>query len=152
MNPETIDAEYAKLDQEVQSTGQAIEALAQKLQAAITAGDANAREWILDLKSIALSVQQDHLQMQSLMQAVHDFTVNHLSDPTAGGGYGTNQPAYAPQPSYQMRQPMGGGMLGGMGGGMGGGMLGRFMGGGFGRAIMTGAGFGIGDDLINRIF
>lgn len=150
MNPETIDAEYAKLDQEVQSTGQAIEALAQKLQSAITAGDANARDWLLDLKSIALSVQQDHLQMQSLMQAVHDFTVSHLSDPTAGGGAQPGyQPTYAPQPSYQMQQPTG---LGGMLGGMGGGMLGRFMGGGFGRAIMTGAGFGIGDDLINRIF
>ena len=148
MNPETIDAEYAKLEQEVQSTSQNIEALAGKLQAAAGAGDSNAREWLLDLKSIALTVQQDHLQMQSLMQAVHDFSVNHMSDPAMGGAYGGAQPgfqpAYAPQPAYQMQQPIGGGM--------GGGMLGRFMGGGFGRAIMTGAGFGIGDDLINRIF
>ncbi len=148
MNPETIDAEYAKLEQEVQSTSQTIEALAGKLQTAAGAGDSNAREWLLDLKSIALSVQQDHLQMQSLMQAVHDFSVNHMSDPTMDGAYGGAQPgfqpAYAPQPAYQMQQPMGAGMSGGM--------LGRFMGGGFGRAIMTGAGFGIGDDLINRIF
>jgi len=35
---------------------------------------------------------------------------------------------------------------------MGGGTLQRFLGGGFGRAIATGAGFGIGDDLINKIF
>jgi hypothetical protein len=34
----------------------------------------------------------------------------------------------------------------------GGGALQRFLGGGFGRAIVTGAGFGIGDDLINKIF
>jgi hypothetical protein len=33
-----------------------------------------------------------------------------------------------------------------------GGMLQQFLGGGFGRAIMTGAGFGIGDDIINAIF
>ena len=157
MNPETIDAEYAKLEQEVQSTSQTIEALAGKLQAAAGTGDSNAREWLLDLKSIALSIQQDHLQMQSLMQAMHDFSVNHMSDPAAGGAYSGAQPgyqpAYAPQPSYLMQQPMGGGMggIGGMGG-MGGGMLSRFIGGGFGRAIMTGAGFGIGDDLINRIF
>ncbi len=147
MNPDTIDAEYSKLEQEVQSTAQAIDTLAQKLQAAATSGDANAREWLLDLKSIALSVQSDHVQMQSLMQAVHDFTVNHLSDPSAGAGYGTGQPSYpptyAPQPSYQMQQPAIGGMAGGL--------LSRFMGGGFGRAIATGAGFGLGDDLINRI-
>ena len=43
------------------------------------------------------------------------------------------------QPQYQQ----GGGGLGG---------LQRFLGGGFGRAIVTGAGFGIGDDLINKIF
>jgi hypothetical protein len=139
VNPETIDSEYAKLEQEVQATGQAIEAMSQKLQPAASAGDANAREWLLDLKSIALQVQQDHLQMQALMQAMHDFTVSHLSDP--GGGYGQQgQPAYAPQPAYAMQQPMGGG-----------GILSRFMGGGFGRAIVTGAGFGIGDDIINAI-
>jgi hypothetical protein len=34
----------------------------------------------------------------------------------------------------------------------GGGMLQQFLGGGFGRAVMTGAGFGIGDDLIKAIF
>ncbi len=37
-------------------------------------------------------------------------------------------------------------------GGRGGGMLQSFLGGGFGRAIVTGAGFGIGDDIINSIF
>ncbi len=31
-------------------------------------------------------------------------------------------------------------------------MLSRFMGGNFGRAIAMGAGFGIGDDIINSIF
>jgi hypothetical protein len=33
-----------------------------------------------------------------------------------------------------------------------GGTLQRFLGGGFGRAVVTGAGFGIGDDLIRKIF
>jgi hypothetical protein len=31
-------------------------------------------------------------------------------------------------------------------------MLQQFLGGGFGRAVMTGAGFGVGDDLIRAIF
>ncbi|HQU01370.1 MAG TPA: hypothetical protein PLI12_02860, partial [Acetobacteraceae bacterium] len=60
---------------------------------------------------------------------------------------GNQQPAYPQQqpypqqPSYpQQYAPQGGGMLGSL------------LGSGFGRAIMTGAGFGIGDDLINKIF
>jgi hypothetical protein len=136
VNPETIDGEYAKLDQEVQATAQAIQDFSQKLQTAAAAGDANAREWLLDLKSIALQVQQDQLQMHSLMQAMHDFTVGHLSEQSPAYG----QPAYAPQPTYAMQQPMGGGS-----------MLGRFRNGGFGHAIAMGAAFGIGDDIINKI-
>lgn len=51
---------------------------------------------------------------------------------------------YAAQPAYPQA---------GFGPGMGGGgMLQRFLGGGFGRAIATGAGFGIGDELIQSIF
>lgn len=135
MNPETIDNEFGKLQQEIDQGGQAIQAFAAKLQAAANAGDANAREWLLDLKSIALQVQQEQLQTQAVLQALHDFTVNHLSaDPQY-----QQQPVYAPQPQYGYQQ------------GGAGGMLQRFMGGGFGRAIVTGAGFGIGDDIINKI-
>jgi len=140
VNPETIDSEYGKLQQDVQSTAQAIEAFSQKLKTASDGGDANAKDWLLDLKSIALQVQQDQLQMQALMQALHDFTVSQLSDQPTGTAAPT-QPAYAPQPAYTMQQPAAGA----------GGAMGRFMGGGFGRAIATGAAFGLGSDLINRI-
>lgn len=144
MNPETIDSEYAKLEQQANQTAQAIQALATKMQTAAGAGDANAREWILDLKSVALQIQQEQLQVQSLLQAMHDFTVSHLSEPPPQQQYAApaypSQPAYAPQPGYAVQQPMGGGMLS------------RFLGGGFGRAIAMGAGFGIGDDIINSIF
>jgi hypothetical protein len=137
LNPETIDSEYSKLEQAVNDTGSAIEAFAQKLQAA-AASDPNAKEWLLDLKSIALQVQQDHLQMQSFMQAVHDFTVSHLSE-QAQPQQVVQQPVYAPQPGYGYQQPMGGSTFG------------RFFGGTFGRAMAMGAGFGLGDDLINAI-
>ena len=132
MNPETVDSEFAKLQQEADQAGQAVGAFAQKLQAAASAGDTNAREWLLDLKSIGLQIQQEQLQMQSLLQALHDFTVNQLS--TSAG-----QQQYAPQPRYNQQL------------GAGGGMFSRFVGGGFGRAIVTGAGFGLGDDIINHI-
>jgi hypothetical protein len=51
------------------------------------------------------------------------------------------QPQYQ-QPQYQQPQYQQGS----------GGMLQQFLSGGFGRAIMTGAGFGIGDDIVNKIF
>lgn len=142
MNPETIDSEYAKLQGDTEQVGQAIQALSQKLQAAAGAGDVNARDYLLDLRSIALQVQQEQLQMQALLQAMHDLTVNHLSSPQPEPAqyYQAPQPVYAPQPAYTMQQ------------GGGGGMLSRFMGGGFGRAIAMGAGFGIGDDIVNSIF
>jgi hypothetical protein len=136
VNPETIDSEYAKLEQEAAEVGQAISDLSQKMQAAAVAGDANAKEWLLGLKSVALQVQQEQLQAQALLQAMHDFTVSHLSQAEAQYA---GQPAYAPQPAYAFQQPAMGGVLS------------RFLGGGFGRAIVTGAGFGIGDDIINKI-
>jgi hypothetical protein len=135
VNPETIDTEYAKLEQEADQVAQAIADLSQKMQAAAAAGDANAKEWLLGLKSIALQVQQEQLQAQALLQALHDFTVSNLSQ---AQGYAA-QPAYAPQPAYAFQQPGSGGVLS------------RLLGGGFGRAIVTGAAFGIGDDLINKI-
>jgi len=139
VNPETIDSEYSNLQSEANQVAQAVQAFSQKLQTAAAAGDNSAKEWLLDLKSIALQIQQEQLQMQSLLQAMHDFTVDHLS------GVAGQQPQYAPQPVYAA-QPGYGYQQGGAGG-----MLSRFMGGGFGRAIMTGAGFGIGDDIINHI-
>jgi hypothetical protein len=139
MNPETVDSEFAKLQQEADQAGQAVAAFAQKLQAASSAGDTNAREWLLDLKSIGLQIQQEQLQMQSLLQALHDFTVSQLSASAPTQQQYASQPQYAPQPMYNQQQ------------GAGGGMLSRFLGGGFGRAIVTGAGFGIGDDIINHI-
>ena len=77
---------------------------------------------MLDLKEITLGVQQEQGQVSLLLQSIHSVVNNHVQ-------------AMA-QPQYQQ----------------GGGMLQQFLGGGFGRAIVTGAGFGIGDDLINKIF
>jgi hypothetical protein len=126
VDPETVDQNYAQLQQQGQQTSALTQTLAGKLQAAAAAGDANAREWMLDLKEITLGVQQEEGQVSLLLQSIHTMVDNHVQ-------------AAPPPPQYQQ----------GMGGG---GTLQRFLGGGFGRAIATGAGFGIGDDLINKIF
>lgn len=134
MDPETIDQNYAQLQGQAQQTVGLIQALAAKLQAAEAAGDQNAREWLLDLKEITLGFQQEQGQTSLLLQSIHAMVDNHVQ-----------------QPTYQ--QPQQGFTSSGMGmGAGGGGMLQRFLGGGLGRAVVTGAGFGIGDDLINSIF
>ena len=139
MDPETVDQNYAQLQQQGQQTAGLIQALAGKLQAAAAAGDTNAREWMLDLKEITLGVQQEEGQVSLLLQSIHSMVDNHVQSTTV-------PPEYQQQPQYQPQYQQGAGGMGGMGG------LQRFLGGGFGRAIVTGAGFGIGDDLINKIF
>ena len=96
---------------------EAIQSFVGKLQTAADGGDAQAKEWILGLKSIALSIQQEQLQTQALLQALHDFSVNTLQQ----------QP---PQPSaVAAAQPVAGG-----------GLLSHFRGSGFGQAMTQGVG------------
>ena len=138
MDPETVDQNYAQLQQQAQQTAALIQTLAGKLQTAAAAGDQNAREWMLDLKEIALGVQQEQGQVSLLLQSIHEMVNNHVQS-MAQPQYqqqGYQQQGYQQQPQYQQ----------------GGGMLQQFLSGGFGRAIVTGAGFGIGDDIINKIF
>ena len=156
MDPETVDQNYAQLQQQGQQTTALIQALAGKLQAAAAAGDSNAREWVLDLREITLGVQQEEGQMSLLLQSIHSMVDNHVQAVTPAAQPPYQQPEYQQpqyqQPQYQQpqyQQPQyqqGAGAMGGMG------TLQRFLGGGFGRAIVTGAGFGIGDDIINKIF
>jgi hypothetical protein len=144
VDPETVDQNYAQLQQQAQQTAAQIQTLASKLQAAAAAGDPNAREWMLDLKEITLGVQQEQGQVSLLLQSIHSMVNNHVQ---TIGQPGYQQGGYQQQPQYQQPGYQQGGYQQGSGG-----MLQQFLGGGFGRAIMTGAGFGIGDDIINKIF
>jgi hypothetical protein len=146
VDPDTVDQNYAQLEQQAQQTAAQIQTLASKLQAAAAAGDPNAREWMLDLKEIALGVQQEQGQVSLLLQSIHSMVNNHVQNmgqPQYQQGY-QQQPGY--QPGYQQS-----GYQQGYQQGQGGGMLQQFLSGGFGRAIISGAGFGIGDDIINKI-
>jgi len=149
MDIQTIDSQYAQLQNQAQQTVGELQTLAQKLQAASQAGNQDAREWFLDLKSVALAIQAEQNQVSNLLGALHNFAAAQIqqapqqlpqSVPQAGWG---NQPQYPQQPYPQQGYypPQGGG-----------GLLGEIFNSGFGRAIVTGAGFGIGDDLINKIF
>jgi hypothetical protein len=142
MDIETIDQQYQQLQAQAQGTAKEISGLADKLQGAAQGGNQDAREWLLDLKSIALAIQAEQNQVGLLLQAIHGFVANQASAMQAPPAAG--QWAAAPNmPPPGDGQPQQGGA---------GGMLGGFLNSGFGRAITLGAGFGIGDDLINKIF
>ena len=149
MDIKTIDNQYGQLQTQAQQTVGELQTLAQKLQAAAQSGDQNAREWFLDLKSIALAIQAEQNQVANLLGALHNFAAAQAQaqqlpqsvPQTPWGG----QPAYPPQPAYPAQQPY-------YPQAQQGGILGELFNSGFGRAIVTGAGFGIGDDLINKIF
>jgi hypothetical protein len=148
MDIQTVDNQYSQLQSQAQQTISELQALAQKLQAAAGAGDQNAREWLLDLKSVAIAIQSEQNQVSNLLQSVHNLIDNQ------------HQQMMQQQPQQQnwnqQPMPMQGGYpqqnYGGYPQQQGGGMLGGLLNSGFGRAIMTGAGFGIGDDIINKIF
>jgi hypothetical protein len=148
MDIQTIDQQYQQLQSQAQETAQELSNLASKLKAVAETGNQDAREWMLDLKSIALAMQAEQNQVNLLLQALHGFVANQpsaMQAPAAqpSGPWGQQQPM-APQgyqPGYGQPQ------IGGVGG-----MLGSFLNSGFGRAIEMGAGFGLGDDLIKKIF
>ena len=144
MDVQTIDQQYQQLQGQSQQTAQALQLLGGKLQAAAQGGDQQAREWLLDLRELALAFRSEQDQVSNLLQALHGFVANEAQiqsqmPPQQQQGWG--QAAYQQsQPGYAPPQQQGSGMLGG------------FLNSGFGRAIEMGAGFGIGDDLINKIF
>ena len=154
MDVQTIDQQYSQLQGQSQQTIQALQTLGSKLQTAAASGDQQAREWLLDLRELALAFRSEQDQVGNLLQALHGFIANQtqaqMQPPAAPPqqspwgqtpgyaqqpGYVQTPPGYAPQ---QLPQP--------------GGMLGGLLNSGFGRAITMGAGFGIGDDIINKIF
>lgn len=152
MDIQTIDQNYQQLQQQSQQTVQAITNLAQKLQAAANNGDQNAREWLLDLKEITLGFQQEQNQVTLLLQSIHSFVASQPQQPVyqqqppqyqqpqyQQPQY--QQPVYQQQPVYYQQQPAY--QQGGFGG---------FMHSTFGQAIVTGAGFAIGEDIINDLF
>lgn len=153
MDVQTIDQQYAQLQTQAQQTVGELSSLADKLRTAAQSGNQDAREWMLDLKEIALAMQAEQNQVAALLQALHGFVANQATQAAAPAQSPWGAP---PQPSGYPQQPpypqQGYPQQGYPQQGSGGGMLGNFLNSGFGRAIEMGAGFGLGDDLISGIF
>jgi ABC-type transporter Mla subunit MlaD len=139
MDTTTIDQAYSQLQTEFQDVAQTVQALAQKLQQAADSGDQNAREWLLDLKGVALDIKDEQMQVNNLLSAIHGFVANANQAPPPQQVYAqpVQQQMYPQQAYPQQRR---------------GGMFGNFLRGGFGQAMEMGAGIGLGEDLINSIF
>lgn len=130
MDIRTIDENYEQLRRQSQDTVQAIQSLAQKLQAAANDGDQRAREWLLDLREITIGFQQEQHQVTNLLQAIHMYVENQPQQVQQQPQY-QQPPVYQQPPIYQR---------------------GGFFGSTFGQAVATGAGFAIGEDIIDDIF
>lgn len=159
MDAPTIDKEFEQLQAEFQDVATTVQALATKMQAAEKAGDANATEWLADLKKVAQDIDDEQAQVKTLLLAIHEFIGNaaqaHAEEkpPLFAPGH---EPA-ADEPAQQQQAPQHhgflGGMLGGMGGGMmGGGYYGGYYGGGFGQAMAAGMAMNLGANLVSSIF
>jgi hypothetical protein len=166
MDTQTIDQEYEKLEGEFADIARTVQGLVEKMQAAEKAGDANATEWLGDMKQVVQDISDEQTQAKVLLLAIHGFIRNVASaeaDPAAAPAADSaddKPPLYAPgheppaQPQQQQPQQMGyrrGGLFGG-GMMMGGPMMGGYMGGGFAQAMEMGAGIGLGQTLISSIF
>ncbi len=139
MDLQTMEQQYQQLQAEAQGVSQTIQALATKMQQG-SEKNPDVREWLLDLKQLALNIQQEQMQVMALLQAMHQAVQNDMAMKSKMGNPQW-QPGYpqTPQAGYQNQ-------------GQGGGFLSSLKHSGFGQALMMGAGFGLGDDLINSIF
>ncbi len=159
MDATTIDREFEQLQAEFQDVAKSVQNLAAKMQAAEKTGDANAADWLADLKHVAQDVDDEQAQVKALLLAIHDF-VGGIAQASAVPASGEKPPLFAPgqepqgmgeraqQPEAQHH-----GMLGGMLGGMtAGGMFGGYYGGGFGRAMEMGMAMNLGANLIGSFF
>ena len=163
MDATTIDQEFEQLQAEFQDVAKTVQALAAKMQAAEKAGDANASEWLGDLKQVAQDIDDEQAQVQKLLLAIHGFVGSVAQTQQAAAGEEKPPlfaPGHEPQEEESSQQPaphhhgMLGGMLGGMmsGGMMGGGMFGGYYGGGFGQAMEMGMAMNLGANLVSSIF
>jgi hypothetical protein len=158
MDAQTIDQEFEKLKTEFRDVAKTVTSLSEKMQVAKAAGDANATDWLNDLKLIAKDIDDEQLQAHTLLHVIHGFITNAAQAQTPAQP-AEKLPLFAPgqepDPDQQAQQPQRHGIFGGgmMGGGMmGGGMMGGYGGSGFARSMEMGMGMSLGANLLGSLF
>ncbi|WP_226833883.1 hypothetical protein [Acidithiobacillus ferrooxidans] len=84
-----MEQQYNRLQQEAQGVMQSLQALAGKLKTAADGGNQDAREWLLDLKELALDIQTEQQQVMNVMQAMHLAVQNDISSMQGQGASGS---------------------------------------------------------------
>jgi hypothetical protein len=130
-----IDQNFDQVRMQNQRAVQAVTNLAQKIQAAARAGDAQAQEWLLELKGVAMEVQSEQNALNNAQQATHNTVVSFLQQQNYQQPVQYNSQPYT-QPGY-----------GGYGYSRGGGFMNTL-----GTAAAAGAGFAIGEDIVDDLF
>ena len=137
MDVQTIEQTYNQLQEQARQSAQSLQTLGAKMQGAAQSGDMQAREWALDLREVALSFQAEQQQVTTLLQQLHAALENAANSQNT---YVSPQP-YATQPPVQaVEQPAENSFFS------------SILNSGFAHSVETGAGFGIGNDLIKEIF
>jgi hypothetical protein len=151
MDATAIDQEFEQLQAEFQDVAKTVQDLAQKMQAAEKAGDADVSEWLAGLKQVAQDIDDEQAQVKKLLLAIHDFVGNVAQ---AQQDIEEKPPLFAPghepPPEQAPQQPQRHGTFGGLFGG--GGLGSGYYGGSFGQAMAMGAGMSLGANLVSGIF
>jgi hypothetical protein len=130
MDYQTAESQAVQLQNQANQVGQQLRQLADKLQAKIS-DPVLARELMLDLREVAIAVQQQNqsalMIIQQMAQYIHALESNLATQA---------QPAFQPRGWAAQPYPSAsGGFMGNLASGFG-----------------LGAGFGLGEDLVNDIF
>lgn len=138
MDNYTLQQQATQLQQLFQQNRQNLQQMAQRLQARVTQGDPDAREMLLDLREAAIGIQQEQQQAMALIQQLAQAAptpAQPVQQPVLSSGYAVPAQAQAP-----------------VSGSSGGGLFSELAHSGIGRAIALGAGFAIGEDIVDDIF
>nr|WP_230844477.1 hypothetical protein [Acetobacter pasteurianus] len=130
MDIQAIDQTYNQFQAQAQQSATALQTLCAKMQTAADGGDMQAREWLLDLKELALSLRDEQSQVINLLQALHTALATQVQQNVA-----PPQPSALSTVKPEVEN-----------------VLNDVINSGFAHSLASGAGFGIGNTLINKLF
>jgi hypothetical protein len=148
MDYQTAETQAVQLQQQANQVAQKLRELAEKLQAKV-ADPSLSRELMLDLREGAIAIQQQNqsalMLIQQMAQYIHALESNLAAIQSqappmqprgwAAQPWGGQQYPAQPYPTYPSYPPAAGGFMGNLASGLG-----------------IGAGFGLGEDLVDSIF
>lgn len=147
MDATTIDQEFERLQGEFADVAGTVKSLAAKMQTASSAGDANATEWLNDLRQVAKDIDDEEAQTQSLLLAIHGF-ISGLNDEKPAEQASAGEPEQQQQQAAAAQQQAQPSQRRGL---MGGGLMGGYGSSGFARAMEMGMGMSIGRGLMQGL-